>query len=164
MILHRPVSHITSRLMTDDTSIFYLLRHLVHWQTRLTMDRHDLLWHLKMGSAWAPNFPVGGGHLTDVPMESVYSGVVSLWGVRMVTFLSELNGMELAMGYRHRQCLSGGLYSWETVYCGWTWIWGTGRTHAHHFQGTVWTQNFRVTLAWAIFSVSLREMGFEPAL
>jgi hypothetical protein len=38
---------------------------------------------------------VGGGHLTNVPTESVYSGVVSLWGVHMVTFLSELNGMEL---------------------------------------------------------------------
>jgi hypothetical protein len=33
---------------------------------------------------------VGGGHLTNVPTESVYSGVVSLGGVRMVTFLSEL--------------------------------------------------------------------------
>jgi hypothetical protein len=31
---------------------------------------------------------VGSGHLTDVPTESVYSGVVSLRGVRMVTFLS----------------------------------------------------------------------------
>ena len=38
---------------------------------------------------------VGGGHLTDVPTESVYSGVVSLRGLRMVTFLSELNGLEL---------------------------------------------------------------------
>ncbi len=38
---------------------------------------------------------VGGGHLTDVPTESIYSGVVSLQGVRMVTFLSEVNGMEL---------------------------------------------------------------------
>ncbi len=35
------------------------------------------------------------GRLTNVPTESVYSGVVSLRGVRMVTFLSELNGMEL---------------------------------------------------------------------
>jgi hypothetical protein len=38
-------------------------------------------------------FVGGGGHLTDVPMESIYSRVVSL--VHMVTFLSELNGMEL---------------------------------------------------------------------
>jgi hypothetical protein len=38
---------------------------------------------------------VCGSHLTDVPMESIYSGVVSLWGVCMVTFLSEVNDMEL---------------------------------------------------------------------
>ena len=34
------------------------------------------------------------GHLTDVPLESVYSGVVSLKGFRLVMFLAELNGME----------------------------------------------------------------------
>ena len=34
------------------------------------------------------------GHLTDVPLNSVYSGVVSLRGLRMCVFLAELNGME----------------------------------------------------------------------
>ena len=38
---------------------------------------------------------VADGHLTDVPTESVYSGVVSLRGLRMVIFLAELNGLEL---------------------------------------------------------------------
>jgi hypothetical protein len=38
---------------------------------------------------------VAGGHLTDIPNESVYSGVVSLRGLRMVAFLSELNGLDL---------------------------------------------------------------------
>ena len=37
---------------------------------------------------------VAGGHLTDVPVDSVYSGVVSLRGLRMVLFLAELNGLE----------------------------------------------------------------------
>ena len=37
---------------------------------------------------------VTGGHLTDVPIESVYSGVVSLRGFKMVLFLAELNGLE----------------------------------------------------------------------
>ncbi len=36
---------------------------------------------------------VAGGHLTDVPLESVYSGVVSLRGVRTVVFLAELNNL-----------------------------------------------------------------------
>jgi hypothetical protein len=38
---------------------------------------------------------VADGHLTDVPLESVYSGVVSLRGFRLVVFLAELNGLEL---------------------------------------------------------------------
>jgi Reverse transcriptase (RNA-dependent DNA polymerase) len=38
---------------------------------------------------------VAGGHRTDTPIDSVYSGVVSLQGVRIVTFLAELNDLEL---------------------------------------------------------------------
>jgi hypothetical protein len=38
---------------------------------------------------------VANGHLTDIPLESVYSGVVSLRGLRIVTFLSKLNGLVL---------------------------------------------------------------------
>ena len=36
---------------------------------------------------------VAGGHLTDVPNERVYSGVVSLRGIGMLLFLAELNDM-----------------------------------------------------------------------
>jgi hypothetical protein len=35
------------------------------------------------------------GHLTDIPLESVYSCVVSLRGLRIITFLAELNGLDL---------------------------------------------------------------------
>ena len=38
---------------------------------------------------------VAGGHRTDTPIESTHSAVVSLLGVRVITFLSELNGLEL---------------------------------------------------------------------
>jgi hypothetical protein len=38
---------------------------------------------------------VADGHLTAVPFESVYSGVVSLRGFRLVLFLAELNKLEL---------------------------------------------------------------------
>ena len=37
---------------------------------------------------------VSDGHLTDVLLSSVYSGVVSLRGIRLVLFLAELNGLE----------------------------------------------------------------------
>ena len=37
---------------------------------------------------------VAGGHLTDTPIDSVYSSVMSLQGVRILTFLAELNELE----------------------------------------------------------------------
>ena len=38
---------------------------------------------------------VAGGHLTDAPLESVYSGVVSFRGVRTCIFLAELNDLQV---------------------------------------------------------------------
>ena len=38
---------------------------------------------------------VADGHLTKEPVESIYSGVVSLRSLRMVVFLSELNNLEI---------------------------------------------------------------------
>jgi hypothetical protein len=37
---------------------------------------------------------VADGNLTAIPTESVYSGVVSLRGIRLLVFLAELNGLE----------------------------------------------------------------------
>ena len=37
---------------------------------------------------------IAGGHLTTMPTESVYSGVVSLTGIRLLVFLAELNGLQ----------------------------------------------------------------------
>ena len=37
---------------------------------------------------------VADGHLTDTPVDSVYSGVVSLQGFQMVLFILELNGLQ----------------------------------------------------------------------
>jgi hypothetical protein len=37
---------------------------------------------------------VADGHLTDIPLDSVYSGVVSLRGLRMLIFLAELNNLQ----------------------------------------------------------------------
>jgi hypothetical protein len=37
---------------------------------------------------------VADGHLTDVPVDSVYSGVVSLRGIRLVLFIAELNELQ----------------------------------------------------------------------
>jgi Reverse transcriptase (RNA-dependent DNA polymerase) len=37
---------------------------------------------------------VADGHLKTVPVDSVYSGLVSLHGIRMLVFLAELNGLQ----------------------------------------------------------------------
>lgn len=37
---------------------------------------------------------VAGGHMTEIPLDSVYSSVVSLRGLRLIIFLGELNGLE----------------------------------------------------------------------
>ena len=38
---------------------------------------------------------VANGQLTDIPIDSVYSGVVSLPGFRLQLFLAELNGLPI---------------------------------------------------------------------
>jgi hypothetical protein len=38
---------------------------------------------------------VAGGHLTDVPVDSVYSGVISLRNLRICVFLAELNNLQV---------------------------------------------------------------------
>jgi len=38
---------------------------------------------------------VADEHLTDAPLESVYSGVVTIRGFRIVMFLAKLNGLDL---------------------------------------------------------------------
>ena len=43
---------------------------------------------------WHKTRIVAGGHITDIPTESVYSGVVSLRGIRLLVFLAELNGLQ----------------------------------------------------------------------
>ena len=47
---------------------------------------------------------VAAGHLTEVPVESVYSGVISLRGIRLMIFLAEIES-DGSMGYGYLQCL-----------------------------------------------------------
>jgi hypothetical protein len=37
---------------------------------------------------------VADGHLTNIPVDSVYSGVVILSGIRTLMLIAELNGLE----------------------------------------------------------------------
>ena len=61
---------------------------------------------------------VADGHLTDTPIDSVYSSVVSLRGFRLVLFLAELNSLEtwatdignahLEAETKEKVCIEGG--------------------------------------------------------
>ena len=38
---------------------------------------------------------LSGGHLTEPPLENIYSGIVSLRSLRIVIFLAEINNLKL---------------------------------------------------------------------
>jgi hypothetical protein len=59
-----------------------------------TKIRCHFVYDVKHDGRYKSRF-VAGGHMTTTPVESSYSGVVSIPGVRIVTFLAELNDMEL---------------------------------------------------------------------
>jgi len=46
-----------------------------------------------MHDGWHKAWLDAGGHLADMPLDSVYSGVVSLRSLRMVIFSGELNDL-----------------------------------------------------------------------
>ena len=61
---------------------------------------------------------VADGHLTKEPMETVYSGVVSIRNLRLAMFLAELNNLELwGAGWK---CIPPSTHKGETLHCGWT--------------------------------------------
>jgi Reverse transcriptase (RNA-dependent DNA polymerase) len=53
-----------------------------------------MIYDVKHDGRHKPRF-LAGGHLTDPNTERVYSGLVSLRGIRLVVFLAELNSQEL---------------------------------------------------------------------
>jgi hypothetical protein len=67
---------------------------------------------------------IAGGHLTDTPIDSVYSSIVSLRGIRMLTYIAEHNGSEvwvMDIGWQH---IPQDVYQGEGI---------------HHCQTGVWT-------------------------
>jgi hypothetical protein len=104
---------------------------------------------------------VADGHLTDVPLDSVYSGVVSLRGLRLVVFLAELNGLEtwatdIGNAYLEAETL-------EKVYI----VAGPefGELEGHALVIFKALYGLRTSgLRWhERFADCLRDMGFEPS-
>ncbi len=65
--------------------------HLVTWLENIFLVFRTIsLWRRLV-----PVRPQKDGHLTDVPVDSVYSGVVSLRDLRLIIFLGEHNALEI---------------------------------------------------------------------
>ena len=104
---------------------------------------------------------VADGHLTKVPLDSIYSGIVSLCGLHTLVFLAELNGLEAwstDIGNAYLEAETG-----ERVYI----ITGAefGDLEGHTlviFKALygLWTSGLR----WRErFTDCLRDMGFTPS-
>jgi len=100
------------------------------------------------------------GHLTDTPVESVYSGVVSLRGIRLMLFLAELNGLETWATDIGNTYL--GAKSKEKVYI-------IGSCEVREWQGHILLIHQALYGLKCFgrrrherFAACLREMGFDP--
>jgi Reverse transcriptase (RNA-dependent DNA polymerase) len=106
---------------------------------------------------------VAGGHLTPIPIYSIYSGVLSLRGLRIVIFLAELNHLSLWGGDVTCAYLEAGTK--EKVYFiaghefselfGCIMIILTKALYGHQSSGLRWYEHF---------ADILRSMGFFPCI
>ena len=103
---------------------------------------------------------VAGGHLTDDPIESVYSGVVSLRGIRLVVFLSELNEMDVYQTDIGNAFLEA--KTSEKVYVIAGAEFGPRADHLFVIVGSLYGLKTSAKRFHEVLSDVLREMGFSP--
>jgi len=103
---------------------------------------------------------VAGGHLTDEPLESVYSGVVSLRGIRLIVFLSELNGLEVYQTDIGNAFLEA--KTTEKVYVIAGGEFGERKDHVFIIVGSLYGLKTSAKRFHEVLSDVIREMGFHP--
>ena len=86
---------------------------------------------------------VAGGHLTETPIDSVYSSVVSLRGIRLITFLAELNNLEVWATDIGNAYLESKTKELVHVRPCWTWIRRITREHSCDRKSFVRPKIFR---------------------
>ena len=104
---------------------------------------------------------VADGHLTEVPLSSVYSGVVSLRGLRLLVFLAELNGLDtwatdIGNAYLEAKTL-------EKVYVVAGPEFGDRQGHTLIIYKALYGLRTSGVRWHERFADCLREMGFEPS-
>jgi hypothetical protein len=80
------------------------------------------------------------GNLTDIPIDSVYSGVVSLRGLPMMIFLAEHNQQELWATDIGNAYLEAYTLEKASLHQSGERIWKFSRTYLDHIEGTIRTQ------------------------
>jgi hypothetical protein len=103
---------------------------------------------------------VAGGHLTDVPNESVYSGVVSLRGIRLLLLIAELNEMKIwatDIGNAFLESRTN-----EKVYVVAGGEFGELKDHVLIIVGALYGLRTSSKRFWERLGDVLREMGFVP--
>jgi hypothetical protein len=104
---------------------------------------------------------VADGHLTQVPLDSVYSSVVSLRGLRMTIFLAELNTLELwctDIGNAYLEAKTD-----EKIYIIAGNEFGSREGHTLLIHKALYGLRSSGARWWERFSEVLLEMGFFPS-
>jgi hypothetical protein len=105
---------------------------------------------------------VANGNLTDIPNESVYSGVVSLRSLRIVTLLAELNGLHVMSADISSAYLTA--RTSEKVYC----VGGVGfgdlEGHSLIIVKALYGLRSSGARFHEKFADTLRHMGFSPCV
>ena len=105
---------------------------------------------------------VAGGHMTDPPKDSVYSGVVSLRSLRIITFLAELNGLELMAADIGNAYLEA--HTKEKVYCIAGSEFGELAGHVLVFNKALYGLRTSDARFHERLADTLRDLGFTPSL
>ncbi len=104
---------------------------------------------------------VAGGHLTDTPIDSVYSSVVSLRGIRMLTFVAELNNLDVWCTDIGNAYLES--YTKEKVYIIGDESFGDRKGHTLIIVKALYGLKSSGKCWHERFATVLREMGFQPS-
>ena len=103
---------------------------------------------------------VAGGHLTDTPIDSIYLSVISLWGLRIVIFLAELNKMEIWTTNVGNAYLEA--YTEEKVYIIGDSVFGDREGHCLVIVKALYGLRSSGLRWWERLSKVLIKMGFHP--
>jgi len=88
---------------------------------------------------------VADGHLTEIPLESVYSGVVSLHGLRLLVFLAKLNDLHIWATDIGNAYLEAETQEKFYIIAGPEF--GMLQPYADHCQSIIWIMHLRLKMA-----------------